>query len=139
MIRALCCAVLLSTLVALPRTAAAYGIFATGRAQDGTAAIAIITRPNEQAARAEALAVCERMARRRGGNLREPCRIVDTFQNRCLAAATGRRGTRVFHAEADTNYWARVRALDACRRAPVAIGVRSCSVVRSLCDTTIRR
>lgn len=135
MIRAPCAAVLLAAMAALPGPASAYGVFATGRGQDGTSAIAIITRPNEQSARNEGLAVCERMARRRGPNLREPCRIVHTFQNRCVAAVTGRRGMRVFHAEAESNYWARLRALDSCRRA----GLRSCAVVRSLCDTTIRR
>lgn len=135
MIRAAYAAILLAATLGAAGPAAAYGAFASGRDQDGAATIAIITRPNEQAARNDAIAVCERMARRRGPTLREPCRMVRAFQNRCVAAATGRRGMRVFHAEAESNYWARIRATDACRRA----GVRSCSVVRSLCDTTIRR
>lgn len=114
--------------------AVAFGALAAGRAQDGTVYVAILTRPNEQAVSADAQRVCERMVRRRGREPREACRVVRTFTNLCAAAVHDQR-QRLFTAFASENYWARVRAQDACRRAQG----RNCVVIRSLCDTTLNR
>jgi hypothetical protein len=131
---------LISLVAAEP--ARAYGVLAVGRAQDGSVAVGLLTRPDAARAERDAMMVCERIARRQGPNLREPCRVVDRFQNACAAAVVDRQN-RFFHAEAPENYWARVRAQDLCRRAPSSTGGvrqgRSCQVQRSLCDRTVVR
>lgn len=116
---------------ALAPSAHAYGAMAVGRAQDGSLGVSILTRPSEPRVNSDAMMVCERIVRRRGAAPREQCRLVRTFTNLCAAAVHDQRN-RFFYGFATENYWARVRAQDACRRAQG----RNCSVIRSLCDTT---
>jgi hypothetical protein len=120
-------------LAATPDPARAYGALAIGRGPDGAPSIALVTRPNRERAARDAMAVCERMVRRRGA-AREPCEIALQFQNRCYAAVTDREQRVFLGSSINENYWSRVRAQDYCRRAG---GGTSCRVVRSLCDRTV--
>jgi hypothetical protein len=116
-------------------SAFAYGALAIGKSRDGTPAVALITRPNAERARADAMMVCERIASRRGAP-QQPCSLVRTFENRCYAVAVDNRNRTFIGSSINENYWARVRAQDECRRNG---GGPSCRVVRSICDRTVGR
>lgn len=113
----------------------AYGAIAIGRAHDGAPVVALITRPDAERVRADAMMVCERMASRRG-TPQQACSMLRTFENRCYAVAADNRGRTFLGSSINENYWARVRAQDECRRAG---GGGSCRIVRSVCDRTVGR